>query len=195
LLGGRRIPEEGGFTLVEVLVSVTLVSIVLAALNSFFVSTIGLIRVQGGRQAATAVATEALEAARKLEPASLVIGRDQQSVDAQWVHPVTGVDLSGTQKTYDASAAGGTGGSANLPTTSQAVTLAGVAYQKYWYVGKCWQPKGGGVCSRSSSYAAMYRVIVAVTWREAACGGSCAYVLSMLVSTKSPDPLYNASTG
>ena len=129
--GWRRAPDERGFTLVEVVVSITLTSIVLGALSSFFASTIRLTHLQEGRQTAVAVATEAMEAVRKLEPASLVIGRDQQSVDTQWANPVAGVSLSGMQKVYDASASSGTGGSANLPTTSQTVTLDGVAYQKY----------------------------------------------------------------
>ena len=191
---GRR-GADRGFSLVEVIVSVMLISIVLAALTSFFVSTMGVTRVQGGRQTGVQVATETADRVRKLEPASLVDGRDLQSVNTQWAAPVAGVDLSGMQKVYDSSAAIGAGASATLPTTYQAITLDGVTYKQYWYVGKCWQPKGGGDCSTSSSYAAMYRVIIAVTWSDSTCIGGCVYLTSTLVSSKFPDPLFNVNGG
>ena len=190
--GVRQSPDDG-FGLVEAIVSIMLISIVLAALTTFFVSSMRVIRVQGGRQTAVQLATEAVERVRALEPATLVSGRDQQSVDAQFASPVAGVDLHDTQKVHDAHAASGAGASATLPTTYRTVTLDGVAYKQYWYLGKCWQPKGGGACTATSGYAALYRVIVAVTWTEAACTGGCVYLTSTLISSKYPDPLFHVS--
>ena len=192
--GGRRGPDSG-FTLVEVIVSVMLISIVLAALTAFFVSATRVTRLQGGRQTAVQLATESMERARKLEPASLPGGRDLQSVNTQWASPVAGVDLSGMQKVYDSAAASGAGASAALPTVREPVTLDGVTYGQYWYLGKCWQPKGGGDCTTSAAYAEMYRVIVAVTWADTTCGGGCVYLTSTLFSSKYPDPLFNVNGG
>jgi len=190
---GERCSADDGFGLVEVIVSIMLISMVLTSLTAYFVAAMRGTRLQGGQQTAVQLAAEAVEQARRLEPAALLTGRDQQSVTTQWTAPVAGVDLSGTQKAYDGSAASGAGASATLPTTYRAVTLDGVSYRQYWYVGGCWQPKGGGACTATSGYAAMYRVIVAVTWPDAGCPGDCHYVTSTLVSSKFPDPLFNVN--
>jgi len=191
--GGRH---DGGFTLAEVTVSIMLISIVLAAVTSYFVSALGTVRLQSGRQSAIQLATDGLDRARTIESSSLVTGRDQQSVDAQWAAPVAGVDLSGTQEVFDTTAAGGAGASAALPTTATSVTVDGVTYRRYWYLGKCWQPAGTGNCTRTSSYAEMYRVIVAVTWSERGCPGNlCVYLASTLISDKYPDPVFNVNGG
>lgn len=190
--GEHRSPDDG-FSLVEVIVSIMLISTVLTSLTAYFVTTLRVTRVQGGLQTAVQLATEAVEQARRLEPAALLTGRDQQSVNTQWAAPVTGVDLSGTQSAYDGSAASNAGATATLPTTYRAVTLDGVSYRQYWYVGRCWQPQGGGACTAVSGYAALYRVIVAVTWPESGCSGDCHYVTSTLVSSKYPDPLFNVN--
>jgi len=180
----------------EVVVSFMMITIVLTALTSFVVSTMGAVRLQNGRQGAVQLATDALDRVRTLEPASLVTGRDQQSVNTQWATPVTGVDLSGTQKVYDTTAAAGAGASAAVPTTSRSQVVGGIAYQRSWYLGKCWQPKGTGDCIATAGYAEMYRVVVAVTWTERGCSGqSCAYLASTLISSKYPDPLFNVNGG
>lgn len=194
-MSGRRRDSDSGFTLVEVIVSILLISIVLSALTTFFVSTTGVTRLQGGRQAAVQLATEAMERARKIDPAALPTGRDQQSVTTQWNSPVAGVDLTGMQKVYDSTAANGAGATAALPTAVQSVTLDSVTYQESWYLGQCWQPKGGGDCTATSGYAAMYRVIVAVAWSDATCTGGCVYLDSTLISSKYPDPLLNVNGG
>ena len=187
---------DDGFTLVEVMISIMVISVVMGALTAFFVSGMSLTRMQGGRQVAAQLAVDAVERVRKLEPASLLSGRDRQSVDTQWAHPLAGVDLSGMQKIYDPDAASGAGPSATLPTSQRTVTLDGVPYGQHWYVGACWQPQGGGACSTGSHYAEMYRVIVAVTWTDHNCAvAGCVYVTATLISSKYPDPLFNVNGG
>ena len=193
-MAARRRADDG-FTLVEVIVSIMVVGIVMGALTAFFVSGMSLTRMQGGRQVAVQLAVDAVERARKLEPASLLRGRDQQSVDTQWANPIAGVDLSGLRKVYDPAAASGAGASATLPTSHHTVTLDGVSYRQNWYVGACWQPQGGGACSTGSHYAEMYRVIVAVTWTDHNCAATgCVYVTATLISSKYPDPLFNVNS-
>lgn len=186
--------SDGGFTLVEVVVSIALVTIVMGALTAYFISVMSLTREQGGRQTAVQLAVDAVERVRKLEPAALVRGRDAQSVDAQWAAPVAGVDLADMARVHDAAAVAGAGATATLPTGYRTVTLDGVDYRQYWYLGQCWQPKGGGTCSTASNYAQMYRLVVAVTWPDRTCTGNrCGYVTSTLISGKHPDPLFNVN--
>lgn len=186
--------DDRGFALAEVVVSIMLIGIVLTAATNFFVSTTGTVRLQSGRQSAVQLATDALDTALVLEPATLTTGRDQQSVNAQWAAPVAGVDLSSTQKVYDGAASPGAGASAALPTTAKSVLVNGTTFQRYWYLGKCWQPQGTGDCTTAANYAEMYRVIVAITWTDRKCPGQlCVYVLSTLISGKFPDPLFNVN--
>jgi prepilin-type N-terminal cleavage/methylation domain-containing protein len=192
----RRVPADAGFTLVEMIVSITVISIVMAALAAFFVSSMRLTRMQGDRQTAIQLAADAMERAHKLEPAALPSGRDEVSVGTQWAHPVDGVDLSGMQQVSDPSAAIGAGASAPLRTTYEAVTLGAITYRRYWYLGTCWQPKDGGACSAAAGYAEMYRLVVAVTWTDNTCAeAGCRYVTSTLISAKFPDPLFNVNEG
>ena len=163
-------------------------------MTQFFVASTGAIRRQGGAQAAVQLAQDAIEQARKLSPAALLKGRDQQSVDAQWAAPVAGVDLSTMSKVYDPSAANGAGAAAALRTTGEQVTRAGRTYTRYWYLGACWQAQNGAACTAASAYAPFSRLIVAVTWPERLCsGGTCRFVSSMLISSKYADPLFSAS--
>jgi prepilin-type N-terminal cleavage/methylation domain-containing protein len=185
---------DRGFAMTEVIVAILLITIVLTAVTTFFVSTTSTVRRQGGAQTAVQLAAEALDKVRMLEPVSLVTGRDQQSVNAQWSAPVAGADLADTQKVYDAAASAGAGASAALPTTAQSVVVDGVTYQRHWYLGKCWQPKGTGDCTASATYAEMYRIVVAVTWPDSTCPGHrCAYLVATLISSKFPDPLFNVN--
>lgn len=186
--------SDGGFTLAEVIVSIGLISVVMGALTTFFVSSLSAVRVQGSRQVAVQLAADGVERVRRLDPTAVIAGRDSQSVNAQWANPVPGVDLSGMQKVHDGEARNGAGASATLSTTYETVTVNGIPYRRYWYAGLCWQPRGGGDCTAVEGYAQMYRVIVAVTWTDHECAATgCRYVTSTLISSKFPDPLYNVN--
>jgi prepilin-type N-terminal cleavage/methylation domain-containing protein len=187
---------DAGFTLVEVLVAITLVAIVMTALTTFFVGAVSATSRQSGRQVATQLADDAAERVRSLKGSGLATGRDRASTDAQWGAPVAGVAayLTDMGKTWDPAAAFPAGATAPLPTTARPVTLNGLTYGQNWYLGTCWQPAGGGDCGTATGagYVPFFRVVVAVTWSERHCpGGTCSYVTSTLVSSTSGEPVFN----
>lgn len=68
----RTGPDENGFTLVEVLVSLAVIGVVLTAVSTFFVRSMVITKLEGARQAAVQVASTAMEQLRAL-PGSLVL--------------------------------------------------------------------------------------------------------------------------
>jgi prepilin-type N-terminal cleavage/methylation domain-containing protein len=106
--------RDAGFTLIEVLVSISLIGVVMAALTTFFVSAQGVANVQDGQQTAVQLATDGIEAARALSPADLLASppSDQTpptrngitftrtwSVTSCW-QPPTGGDCGGQASGY-----------------------------------------------------------------------------------------------
>jgi prepilin-type N-terminal cleavage/methylation domain-containing protein len=64
-------PGEQGFTLLEVLVSLAIMSVVLTSLSVFFVRSMSSVNQQGDRQAAVQLASDGMERMREV-PGSLV---------------------------------------------------------------------------------------------------------------------------
>ena len=197
---GRRAGNEDGFTLIEVMVSIGLISIMTAALTSFFVNAGSTNDQQTGKQTAVQLADDATERVRAMKGSGITEGRDQGTTDEQWNNPVTGVApyLSGMRETWDAQAGYPDGRDATLPTVGRAAAVNGLAYTQYWYIGMCWQPAAGGDCAATQvpGYVPFFRVVVAVTWPERHCtGGTCSYVTATLVSSESTEPIFNPSAG
>jgi prepilin-type N-terminal cleavage/methylation domain-containing protein len=190
--------RDGGFTIVEVLVAISLLGIVMTALTSFFVNTLSVTNAQSGKQAAAKVAADAAERVRALKGSAVTAGRDKTSSDNQWASPAAGVApyLTDTVEAYDPGASYPAGATASLPTTAVPVVVDGVSYGQNWYVGTCWQADSGGDCTATAdaSYAMYYRVIVAITYPEKHCAGAtCAYVVVSLVNAASTDPVFNSN--
>ena len=193
---------EAGFTLVETMVSVFIISVVMAALTNFFVTAVLTTDHQGAVQTATRVATEASSRVRTMKGSALTAGRDAMTSHTQWNNPAPGVapyrvDMA---EAWDATATVGAGGSAGtaLPTTPQTTTVDGIAFLKHWYIGRCWQPLGGGACTATqiSGGATFFRVVVAVTWQGRTCAQrTCFFVTSTLVSNAPKDPLFDLDGG
>jgi prepilin-type N-terminal cleavage/methylation domain-containing protein len=191
-------PADAGFTLIETLVSMTLITIVLAALTGLLVTTISVSNRQVGRQVAIQLADDGTERVHALKGSALADGRDQSSVDTQWAGPVTAVGgyLADMQEVWDTDAGYPSGATAALPTTAVTATVNGLDYQQNWYVGRCWQPSTGGDCTAAAAAGtvAFFRVVVAVTWTERACPATgCSYVVAVLVSDSFGDPTFNSN--
>jgi prepilin-type N-terminal cleavage/methylation domain-containing protein len=185
--------DEAGFTLLETVVSISVISIVIAALGSFFVTTTRALRHQAATQTAAEIATHAISTVRSMRGAAIVSGRDRASTDAQWDNPAPGAAayLADSARVWDEQAAAGAGATAAVPTAYQTVTLNRMDYRQYWYIGQCWQPAAGGDCGSTAAPVAMFRVVVAVTWPDHHCdGGTCGYVTSTLISSASDDPVF-----
>lgn len=190
--------RDGGFTLLETLMSVLVVSIVMAAMTTFFLSTMATISLQGATQVAVQVATAAAGKVRSMKGSTLLTGRDAGSTHAQWANPAPGVApyLVDMVEAFDATAGVGAGASAALPTTPEAILINSVSYEQNFYIGTCWQPLAGGACVTSPTTGVkFFRVVVAVTWPERRCGAvSCSYVSSTLVSGEPGEPVFNSGT-
>lgn len=196
----KAAPHDDGFTLVEVIVSISLVSIVMLALGSMFVATAASTHRQGQTQTASRLVTEGVDRVRALPAGGLLTGRDQATTMTQWQSPTAGAAgyLSSMTPVWDPSAVPGSGVSAALPTTAATAVIDGVHYQRQWYVGSCYQgasTAAGVDCAGSTTpgAVAMYRVVVAVSWPQVSCpGGICSVVSAMLVSAVSTDPVFVA---
>jgi type II secretory pathway pseudopilin PulG len=185
---------DAGFSLVEVIVAVSLIHVVMAALTFFYVGALSANHHQGLQQQATRVAADAMERARALRGAALLTGRDEVSVRGQV--RVRGVDayLQHTEQVWDTAAAGGSGGTAALPTTAVQVSLDGLGFWQHWYVAACWQTGSATDCTATNATASTavpyLRVVVAVTWQDRECAeATCVFATSTLFSAGT-DPIF-----
>lgn len=190
---------DAGFSLIEMIVAITVIGVVMTALTSFFVTSLAATSRQRGTQVAIQLAGDGIERVRALKGSSVLAGRDHASSTRQWQDAVTGVlpYLTGMQQVWDPAAATDAGGSAALPTTPRSITINQVPYDVHWYVGRCWQPAAGGDCgtAQSAGYVGFLRVVSAVTWPENRCtDGTCSFVTSTVVSDASYEPVFNANS-
>jgi prepilin-type N-terminal cleavage/methylation domain-containing protein len=187
-------PDDSGFTLVEVVMSIAVIGIVMSALTTFFVQTLASISLQGDRQTAVQLATGAAEKVRLLNAASLTAGRGSAAVTSQWqTNLPAGVatQLAGMQPLWDPDAPASAGAHAALPTTPSPITVNNIVYQRSWYIGSCWKPPTGATCGAfaSSSYLQMLRVVIAVTWSGQACTNQiCTFLETTLISSNPDNP-------
>jgi prepilin-type N-terminal cleavage/methylation domain-containing protein len=188
---GRRLrsPDDGGFTLVETLVSIAVIGTVMTATSSFLTTSMAVTSAQGNRRTAVQVADHALARVRAVEPAKVLDGRALGVADTS---PAPGADayLDGTEE-WNALGAG----TLALPLAPETLTLDGIAYDQHWFVGRCWQQRGGGgdECGLSGEVE-LVRVVVAVTWSQQACPAArCTYLTATLVSAAAAEPFFNAN--
>lgn len=191
---------EGGFSLIETVVSISLIVLVMAAFSTFFVNTVAFTSLQRANQAATAVANSMLERIRALPPSDLVTGRDATSVAAQLQAAPAPVSASlismgvGVGAAVDPSATAGGAGPVTVPIAPTATTLNGVVFNTSVYLGNCTVVAGvtvGANCAPAAAPTGYLRAVVAVTWTGSRCPATgCSYVTSTLVST-ADDPLFN----
>ncbi len=197
---GRGSREDAGFTLIESAVSLAIIGFVMAALSAFFIRGTSTNRSQGDLQAAVRVATDAMEQVRLLEGAALVAGRSQSAVTTQWVAPGVAayLDPAETLLSWDDPPVRP---SPTLPTAPQRVSVGGVdtVFEQSWYVGQCWKQGNTDRCAvvpaaaRGSSLA-LYRVVVAITWRSNACTANlCSFVTAILLNARTTDPQFETT--
>ena len=210
----RRTPRpsgDAGFSLLEVLVALSVISVVMGATAPFLVRSVAVVGQQRSQQVGIEVANDALERARALSPSSLLAGRGRTAVQNQLAAAPDAVKslMSPAQLDADPALTSVTdlllGANAPLPTVANPVTVGGVEYLQSWYVGRCWQTKADstvpstdlGNCAETQPTGPgvisvpFFRVVVAVTWRHNGCSDNqCVYVTSTLVSP-SADPVFD----
>jgi prepilin-type N-terminal cleavage/methylation domain-containing protein len=197
----RRCPD-GGFTLVETIVALGIVGTVMASLAVFFVRSSTTQHRQADTQVAAELAAGAMDYASQLPGDNILLGRTQSGVQAEWslLSPIasTYLDTTRTQQAWQDPSLPASSAVQGLPTSPETVQLTtdSTPYQRWWYVGLCWQPTSGGNCSvvslaLQSVYVQMYRVVVVITWNAPDCGSTkCQYVATMLTESTLDDPTW-----
>lgn len=183
-------PADDGFTIIEVMVALALISAMMATLGTYFVSATRTSRYQAQLQTATRLAQTGMEAARGYGGPTLLVGRAQCGA----CPGVSGFDttayLAGTVR-WDAPVAA-VPPTVPLPGVPEDTDVNGVRYHRHFFVGKCWQATGGGTCGTDPALpAAMVRLVVGVTWSSPDCGSArCSRAATSLFSADTTDPVF-----
>ncbi len=209
----RASDSDEGFTLIEVIVALSLLLFIMSSSVVFFVRSLQTSALQGQRSTATALGTQQLELARNVNPLDLLCGRTQTNVNAQWTaglastSPALVAELATTAtaqdwsgKNFGCGVPSWTAGTEALPTPLTAVTIGKTTFSYRIFVGDCWVV--GSTCSAGSGAAYtganamkyVYRIIVAVQW-TATSGLSCStgrtcYFIDETLRDWHPDPTY-----
>ena len=188
LRSGR--PADDGFTIVEVMVALALISAMMATLGTYFVAATRTSRYQAQVQTATRLAQTGMEAARGYGGPTLLVGRARCGACAG----ASGFDALGylaDTVRWDAPVAAETP-TVPLPDVAERTEVNGVVYQRFYFVGRCWQAAGGGDCGADATLpAAMVRLVVGVTWHSADCRADrCARAATSLFSADPTDPVF-----
>ncbi|MBV9592538.1 MAG: putative Ig domain-containing protein [Actinobacteria bacterium] len=186
--------------MLEMIVAILIIGIVMGSLTMFFVSNVSATSRQGTFQTGAQLADDAIERARGVKGSAVLSNRDKSSSDTQWA-AVTSTSpvypyLQDMTEAYDGTAATGSGATATLPTSPVSVVINNLSYLQNWYIGTCWQPAAGGTCGSTqvTGYVSLYRVVVAVLWRDKACANSqCSFLSSTLISGVTSEPIFNSN--
>ena len=191
--------RDGGFTLVETIVALTIIGIVMTAAIPFLVTTQRITRQQDRSDSAAQLATAAMSRVRSIKGSSLVSGRDAATSDEQWSNAPSGVApyLANITVASDPTASIGSGPHASLPTVPTPITVGGDSYEQHYYVAHCWRPTSGGLCGVDRQSAVpLLKVIIAVTWTDNACpDDTCSYVTATLADPNPRDPVFVTPAG
>jgi prepilin-type N-terminal cleavage/methylation domain-containing protein len=197
----RRAADDG-FTLLETIVSIAMISIVTAGLTTFYTQSKASTSLQSQTQVANQLASTAMEQVSLLPGAALVSGRPASCVSSQWQAPAPGVStyLAQMQQMADVSLGSLTcptgtitGILPTVQTASSQVNGVDLSFTQNFYVGLCWQA-AGAACTKPTgtvppaTMLPMLRVVIAVTWASARCPANlCSYVTDTLVTQNLTD--------
>jgi prepilin-type N-terminal cleavage/methylation domain-containing protein len=188
-----RVRSDGGFTMIEVLVALGLITTLMASLGTYFVSSMQVSRYQAQIQTAVRLAQAGMEMARGHGGPTLLAGR--AACTATNCDDFTPYDTQGYLRNMARWDARGTGTlSVPLPTgTGETIPpINGITYYRYYFVGKCWSGVTGSTCLNDSTLpVAMVRLVVGVGWM----GSSCPYTMCIraataLFSAEPSDPVF-----
>ncbi len=190
--GGPRRGDDG-FILLESMLSITLITVIMAALTSLFVTVIRVDSSQRARQVAVQVADSAASMVRSLPTSDLLTGRTQALVDAQWSSAPADVQpyLSAMEKALPAAS----GGTVVLPLALPPQVVHGISYVVNVYLGWCQSPAPDSpACVKPASSHDQLRAVFGVTWPDQQCPmaagtPTCVYTSATLLST-AVDPVF-----
>ncbi|MEU4690882.1 putative Ig domain-containing protein [Actinoplanes sp. NPDC023714] len=208
----RPVAGDEGFSLIEIIVALTIISVTLLAATPFFVASLNNVNAQRGRQAAIQVANTAIEQVRGLQGSALLSGRSKSATQKQFdaapqsmaVYLAT-MAVEGDSTITDAASTEGE--DAPIPTSAQQITVEGTTYTQNVYVGaceiyliktsngECVYPLGADAPTDTTKILRFFRVVVLETWPDRACNstsgsGICEYITSTLVARAS-EPIFD----
>lgn len=189
----RRGDDDLGFTLVEVIVSITLLLVVVVAATPLIINGIKFSAEQQRHQAAVIVTQEAMEEIRArtsglTTPGPLVKGRHSSDVSAQFGRLAGHAGVALTAPASD-SAAGAGSGTAVIPLTKE-VQRDGTTYTVETLIGTCTLQKNAASeirCLATGTGGKMVRAVVVTKWQASdTCtnsdAGYCSYEALTLIS-------------
>jgi type II secretory pathway pseudopilin PulG len=215
----RQVATDGGFSLIETVVALTIVIVTMGAVGTYLIRSFGFVAHQRAEQVAAQLANSSLEQVRALRGSSLSSGHGKNKAYAQFgmdpsgavsaavaQPPVAVADfLTDMTPAYDVNADPDAGDDAAISTAKLPVTVDRTTYERTVYLGECEVDLGSdegqnGECQPAvartgaddaTKYLKFFRAVVLVTWPDKLCGDStCTYVASTLVS-RAADPTFD----
>jgi prepilin-type N-terminal cleavage/methylation domain-containing protein len=193
-----------GFTLVEVVVALGIISVVMTSLTVFMVNSRRSGHYSSQRDTAVQLAVEGMEKARGVRGSALLGGRQACDGSCPAVISPTVTDLLGSgisridrtsagTLTVPAPGAQADGSTVSAPTDPEVVQLDGTSFRRYYYVGSCGQNRAltnttGLDCAAAAGSAQLARLVVAVAWTGRECPTRCVYAEAGLFSVAVTDP-------
>lgn len=183
---------DGGFVLLESIISITLIGIIMGALTVFSLTVTNSTTYQRQRQSAIRLATSTMEQIRGRTASDLYLGRTPAAATAWAAKAPPAVQAYLTQLVWP------DGGSSTLTLPlSTTATIDNTTYTMSTYVGQCWEPASGSTdvdCTNSADNKAngtpYLRAVVGVTWPGSRCpSGTCTIASETLVSGTA-DPVF-----
>lgn len=184
------VDSETGMSLIEVVISISLLAILVTASLGVYLSSTNASTALQRREVAVTIASQTLETVGVLAPTTLYTGRTAAAVESL---RVANVGVPGVDQTYKVSGGAGT---ITVPLTSTQV-FSGTTYTVNTIIGTCFQDKKGGTCTGAANATqpvtvpagktVLSRVIVVVRWGAgASCRPvACSYFATTLVDAHS----------
>ncbi|HEX3824343.1 MAG TPA: prepilin-type N-terminal cleavage/methylation domain-containing protein [Mycobacteriales bacterium] len=194
----RRMNGDGGFSMVEVIISLLIIGVVSTASAGFFVSNIKDVNGQKQHQEAVYLADQEIETIQSLPVSKLVSGRTHAAVTALFATPaatalnIAGQDDVSNSANYDSSGVT----TPAIPTIPSPVpVINGVSYNMDNFIDVCWFAVATGNCGPTSTASTVqeYRASVYVSWTAGGpCSSGCNYSTSTLIDP-TVDPTFNSN--
>jgi prepilin-type N-terminal cleavage/methylation domain-containing protein len=195
----RRRRADEGFTLIEVIVALMVLSIILTASIAFVIRANTASAYQQHNQVAITIAGQAMERVIATTPttANLLADRRQTLVNAAWTTNATRGGVAQTYPLWDAAAS--PTATPRIPIT-QTQTFSGTVYTATTLIGACYRLRSDltdvecgkitGVTSAPATppagYLRLIRTLVIVTWNaDDECPGGCSYQTASYIDTGS----------
>ncbi|MEV6298995.1 putative Ig domain-containing protein [Actinoplanes sp. NPDC051861] len=203
--------DDEGFSLLEVLVSMAVITVAMAGIGAFFVNGTKAVAQERDKRQAVQVAAGAIEQVRALKGSSLLAGRGQTKAEAQWntllngpYRPKMKRYMASMQKAWDTNilTAATDGDNAPISTATQNVTVGASSYNRDILVGRCEvyylrdddcvDPAYSSPPSNKAEILRYFRVVVLVSWTGKGCtDDKCSLIASTLIS-EATEPTFDS---